>query len=85
MMTILKFGAPWCGPCTKQDEILEEFARFYPHISVQKVNVDEQTQIAFDFGVTTIPTLFKMNGGIPIDKHVGVMSLKQLEAWVENA
>ena len=70
---LLDFWAPWCGPCRMVGPIVEEIARERTDIKVGKVNVDEQPELAGQFGVMSIPTLVVMKNGQIANKAVGAM------------
>ena len=72
---LLDFWAPWCGPC-----IVEEIAAERPDIKVGKVNVDEQPELARQFGVSSIPTLVVMKEGRITNQAMGARPKSQILA-----
>ena len=56
-IVVVDFFATWCGPCKMLSPILEKFANEHPEVKVIKVDVDDFTSIAREYGVTSIPTL----------------------------
>ncbi|WP_448784424.1 thioredoxin [Blautia sp.] len=60
---LLDFWASWCGPCRMVVPIIEEIASERPDIKVGKINVDEQPELASEFGIMSIPTLVVMKNG----------------------
>jgi thioredoxin 1 len=68
---LLDFWAPWCGPCRMVVPIVEEIAAERPDIKVGKIDVDEQLELASQFGIMSIPTLLVMENGEIINKATG--------------
>ena len=70
---LLDFWATWCGPCRMVSPIVDEIADERDDIKVGKINVDEQSELAQQFGVMSIPTLVVMKDGCIVNKAVGAM------------
>lgn len=75
---LLDFWASWCGPCRMLSPIVEEIAEEHPEIKVGKVNVDEEQELAAQFNVMSIPTLFVMKNGKVSNQSVGVIPKNQI-------
>jgi thioredoxin 1 len=76
---LLDFWAPWCGPCQMIGPIVEELAQEREDITVGKINVDDEMELAIRFGVTSIPLLLVMEGGQVVNKAVGYRPKADIE------
>ena len=68
---LLDFYADWCGPCRMVSPLVDEIAKEHSELTVGKVNVDEQPELASAFGVSSIPMLAVMKSGAVIAHAVG--------------
>ena len=75
---LLDFWAPWCTPCRMVGPILDEIAGEGSDIKVAKVNVDEQPELAGQFGVMSIPTLVVMKEGRIVQQAMGARPKAQI-------
>ena len=71
MKKILYFSAPWCGPCKQFGPVMDQLAQTYP---VQKVNVDEQPDLATAYSVRNVPTVIIVKDGQAVNRMVGVQT-----------
>ncbi len=83
---VVDFWAEWCGPCKMIAPSLEEISKeMAGKVKVAKVNIDENPELAAQFGVRSIPTLMLFKGGEVADIKVGAAPKTALSAWIDNA
>lgn len=70
---LVDFYADWCGPCQMQGPIIDKVASENDSFKIGKVNVDEQQELAMEYGVMSIPTIMVMKNGEITYKESGVL------------
>lgn len=79
---LLDFWASWCGPCRMVGPIVDEIAAQRSDIKVGKINVDQQPELAAQFGIVSIPTLAVIKNGALVSKAVGARPKEQILAML---
>ncbi|MBQ7901811.1 MAG: thioredoxin [Clostridia bacterium] len=80
---LVDFWATWCGPCAMIAPILEEIAAENDDINIAKIDVDDNPQLAAQFGIMSIPTLLVVKDGQVVNKAVGAMPKEEILALVK--
>ena len=83
---VVDFGAEWCGPCKMIGPSLEEIStELGGKVKIAKLNIDENPELAAQFGVRSIPTLMIFKGGEVADMKVGAAPKTALSSWINGA
>jgi len=83
---LVDFWAPWCGPCKMIGPIIEEMAaEMGDDVAIGKVNVDNNQELAGQFGVRGIPTIMIFKGGEVVESFVGLRPKEDLVNALNNA
>ena len=82
---VLDFYADWCGPCKKQDPILEELESEYGDDDFRKIDVDEEQELANQYQVRSLPTVVVEREGEIVDRFVGFTGREDIEAALKQA
>ena len=75
---LLDFYADWCGPCRMIGPLVDEIAEENPQFLVGKINIDEEPNLAEQFGVVSIPTLVVMKNGQVLQQSTGARPKAQI-------
>ncbi|WP_152046629.1 thioredoxin [Aureimonas psammosilenae] len=82
---VVDFWAEWCGPCKMIAPSLEEISNEMADVRIAKVNIDENPDLAAQFGVRSIPTLMLFKNGEHADTMVGAAAKSKLLDWIKHA
>src|ERR1700759_3044022 len=82
---LVDFWAEWCGPCKMIGPALEELSdEMEGKVTIAKLNIDDNPEMAAKFGIRSIPALLLFKGGAPVDNILGARPKSQLKAFIEN-
>ena len=82
---VVDFWAEWCGPCKAIAPSLEEISdEMGDKVKIAKVNMDENPDLAAQYGVRSIPTLLMFKGGEPVAIQVGAAPKNKLSSWINS-
>lgn len=81
---LLDFYADWCGPCRMVSPLVDEIAEENPQYLVGKINVDNEEELAQEFGVSSIPMLVVLKNGQIVNKAVGARPKDQILKLLEG-
>jgi thioredoxin 1 len=84
-VTVIDFNTPWCAPCHAQEPILLRLAeRYSKDASLATMNVDQNIDVAVQYGIQSVPTLIFFKNGKEIQRFVGLQSEKVLSNTVKR-
>jgi thioredoxin 1 len=83
-LVLVDFWAEWCGPCRQLGPILETIDSELSDVTIYKMNVDDSPQVASQFGIRSIPTMFLFKDGQQVDTKVGLNTEANIKSWIEK-
>ena len=81
MKKIVRFTASWCAPCKALAAVLDKIET---NIPIEVVDIDEQTDLAAEFGIRTVPTLVLMEDNVATKRIIGLKSKQEIEAFIND-
>ena len=82
---LVDFWAEWCGPCKMLSPVVDNVSEQVGDVDFYKVNVDEESELAREYGIMSIPTLIVFKDGEIVEQSVGVISEDDIKELVEKA
>ncbi len=84
-LTMVDFWAEWCGPCRAIGPVVEELAKQYEgKVNIGKVNVDNNSNVSTNFGITSIPAILFFKNGQVVDKQIGAVPKSVLDKKIQS-
>jgi thioredoxin 1 len=85
-LVLVDFWAEWCGPCRMIAPVLEKLQESYgDKVKIVKVNVDENSELAGEYGVQSIPNLLVFKGGEKVDSSIGASGEETLRKLIDKS
>jgi thioredoxin 1 len=81
MKKLLRFTASWCQPCKAMAKVLEDIGTDMP---IEVIDIDEQSELAVDYGIRSVPTLVMIDENIEFRRVVGLVTKEKLKNWIEE-
>lgn len=82
---LVDFWASWCGPCRMLGPVVEQVAEEAGNVKIAKVNVDDEPDLAEQYGINAIPCLIVFKDGKPFKRSVGYIPKESVEELIHSA
>jgi len=74
-VSLVDFGAPWCGPCKAQEPVIHKLAeKFQDRAEVKEVDIDQHRDLAMSLGIQSVPTLILFKDGREVQRFIGLQN-----------
>jgi thioredoxin 1 len=83
-LVLVDFFATWCGPCKMLTPVLEDLASDRSEIKIVKVDIDESSDLARQYGVMSVPTLMLFKNGNLVASQSGYMPKELIVRWIDS-
>lgn len=84
-LCVVDFWASWCMPCKMLSPIVDELAEEFPDVKFGKINVDDEGELASEYGIVSIPTLLFFRDGEVVNKSVGYRAKEDLAEIISES
>jgi thioredoxin 1 len=81
MKKVIRFTASWCGPCKALASVLDKIETDIP---IEVVDIDEQPDLATEFGIRGVPTLVMMEDNVATKRLIGLKTIQEVEAFIHD-
>ena len=81
MKKVIRFTASWCGPCKALKTVLDQVETDVP---IEVIDIDEQPDLATEFGIRGVPTLVMMEDNVATKRLVGLKTIQEVEAFIHD-
>ena len=80
-MRVIRFTASWCQPCKQLANILSEVEK---NTFIETIDIDEQSDVATEFGIRSVPTMVMLDGNIEVKRMIGLHTKKEIQEWLNG-
>ncbi len=84
-IVVIDFWAQWCEPCLAFSNVIEQIAKQYPEVIFGKINTEEQTGLAQEFSIRSIPNIMVFRGKVMLYNEAGVLPAAALKDLIDQA
>ncbi|HAG04234.1 MAG TPA: thioredoxin [Lachnospiraceae bacterium] len=83
-VAVVDFSATWCGPCKMLAPVFDELSNEMTNAKFFSADVDENSDLATKYGISSVPTIIVFKGGTPVAANAGFMPKEVIKGWIED-